>query len=183
MKIMQRLAILILPIAILIPGISNASSVALPALDIQNFNVDSGMSLTSSTLNIGATAFSIITNSTPIDIPDVAFSLSSSGSYDAGTGIGSFNGSITIGSLLMADFTQLSIYNTGGGGYQFFGDVTYTGGSMIGNLKAGRIEGATSNANNVVATLGQVTVVPVPAALWLFGSGLLGLAGIARRKA
>jgi hypothetical protein len=26
------------------------------------------------------------------------------------------------------------------------------------------------------------TVVPVPAAVWLFGSGLLGLAGIARRK-
>ncbi|VAW54702.1 hypothetical protein MNBD_GAMMA06-552 [hydrothermal vent metagenome] len=27
------------------------------------------------------------------------------------------------------------------------------------------------------------TVVPVPAAVWLFGSGLLGLVGIARRKA
>jgi hypothetical protein len=27
------------------------------------------------------------------------------------------------------------------------------------------------------------TVVPVPAAVWLFGSGLIGLAGIARRKA
>ncbi len=27
------------------------------------------------------------------------------------------------------------------------------------------------------------TVVPVPAAAWLFGSGLLGLAGVARRKA
>ena len=28
-----------------------------------------------------------------------------------------------------------------------------------------------------------VTAVPVPAAVWLFGSGLIGLAGIARRKA
>ena len=28
----------------------------------------------------------------------------------------------------------------------------------------------------------QPTVVPVPAAVWLFGSGLLGLVGIARRK-
>ena len=27
-----------------------------------------------------------------------------------------------------------------------------------------------------------VTVIPVPAAVWLFGSGLLGLVGIARRK-
>jgi hypothetical protein len=29
---------------------------------------------------------------------------------------------------------------------------------------------------------GQVEVVPVPAAVWLFGSGLVGLIGIARRK-
>ena len=29
---------------------------------------------------------------------------------------------------------------------------------------------------------GQVNVVPVPAAAWLFGSGLLGLVGISRRK-
>jgi len=29
----------------------------------------------------------------------------------------------------------------------------------------------------------NTTVVPVPAAVWLFGSGLIGLAGIARRKA
>jgi hypothetical protein len=30
---------------------------------------------------------------------------------------------------------------------------------------------------------GQVNVVPVPAAVWLFGSGLIGLIGLARRKA
>lgn len=29
---------------------------------------------------------------------------------------------------------------------------------------------------------GAVTVVPIPAAVWLFGSGLLGLIGMARRK-
>ena len=29
----------------------------------------------------------------------------------------------------------------------------------------------------------QTTVVPVPAAVWLFGSGMIGLVGIARRKA
>lgn len=30
---------------------------------------------------------------------------------------------------------------------------------------------------------GTVSAVPVPAAVWLFGSGLLGLVGVARRKA
>ena len=29
----------------------------------------------------------------------------------------------------------------------------------------------------------EVTTVPVPAAVWLFGSGLIGLVGLARRKA
>jgi hypothetical protein len=30
---------------------------------------------------------------------------------------------------------------------------------------------------------GQNVAVPIPAAIWLFASGLLGLIGIARRKA
>ena len=33
-----------------------------------------------------------------------------------------------------------------------------------------------------VVRLSVVSAVPVPPALWLFGSGLLGLIGIARRK-
>ena len=32
------------------------------------------------------------------------------------------------------------------------------------------------------ATLATVSAVPVPAAVWLFGSGLIGLVGMARRK-
>jgi len=31
-------------------------------------------------------------------------------------------------------------------------------------------------------TLTNISSVPVPAAVWLFGSGLLGLIGVARRK-
>lgn len=36
---------------------------------------------------------------------------------------------------------------------------------------------------NVVSTDIVNTAVPVPAAVWLFGSGLLGLVGVARRRA
>jgi hypothetical protein len=32
------------------------------------------------------------------------------------------------------------------------------------------------------ATVNSTSAVPVPAALWLFGSGLIGLAGVARRR-
>jgi hypothetical protein len=40
--------------------------------------------------------------------------------------------------------------------------------------------GTTFNIDNIGVT---ATVVPVPAAVWLFGSGLLGLAGIVRKRA
>lgn len=40
-----------------------------------------------------------------------------------------------------------------------------------------------NNAFTMVVRDGQVAAVPVPAAAWLFGSGLLGLIGVARRKA
>ena len=39
-----------------------------------------------------------------------------------------------------------------------------------------------SSVKSFTATADGFAVVPVPAAAWLFGSGLLGLAGIARRK-
>ena len=39
-----------------------------------------------------------------------------------------------------------------------------------------------TNFLNTVLTI-ETTVVPVPAAVWLFGSGLIGLIGFARRKA
>ena len=42
----------------------------------------------------------------------------------------------------------------------------------------GDLQGQTTQANFGF----QLTPVPVPAAAWLFGSGLLGLAGLARRN-
>jgi hypothetical protein len=40
----------------------------------------------------------------------------------------------------------------------------------------------TENGTVVSTDIINTAVVPVPAAVWLFGSGLLGLVGIARRK-
>jgi len=44
----------------------------------------------------------------------------------------------------------------------------------------GQKSNATAWFDNVA--IGDVSAVPIPAAVWLFGSGLLGLIGIARRK-
>lgn len=51
-----------------------------------------------------------------------------------------------------------------------------TGGQSFGNMTYGLFHGWAVQSGNA-------GVVPVPAAVWLFGSGLLGLIGVARKKA
>lgn len=68
---------------------------------------------------------------------------------------------------------------------QVEGELVYTSGSLSAgfNTTDGLADGSlllTTNGSIVGSKLGAV--VPVPAAVWLFGSGLLGLFGIARRK-
>ena len=64
-------------------------------------------------------------------------------------------------------------------------DITASGGVLT--LLVTDIGGFTftenwSRSGSEPVANGQWTVVPVPAAVWLFGSGLLGLVGMARRK-
>ncbi|MGD8936474.1 MAG: VPLPA-CTERM sorting domain-containing protein [Thiogranum sp.] len=59
-------------------------------------------------------------------------------------------------------------------------DFSFLGTSPIEKIRLG-----IGNASAVPSFVGayNTTPVPVPAAVWLFGSGLLGLAGIARKRA
>jgi len=78
---------------------------------------------------------------------------------------------LTVGSDTTADF--LHLYGTGvvsGNNYQGT-DVTWS------------LSASDASVYSMTVTTVPVTVVPVPAAVWLFGSGLIGLIGIARRKA
>lgn len=76
---------------------------------------------------------------------------------------------------------------TGTNGWETFSFTTTLGPDVSGGitlqLKAacGPVAGCTSEAyfDNVSVT---VEAIPVPAAVWLFGSGLIGLIGIARRR-
>jgi hypothetical protein len=86
--------------------------------------------------------------------------------------------------------SELLLVNpTGTTGWQTFAFDAILGSDVSGGitlqLKAacGAVAGCTSEAyfDNVSVTA-DVSAVPVPAAAWLFGSGLLGLVGVARRK-
>ena len=181
MKIKQHIQLLVMSAILLIPGVSN-SAIVMPALDIQDFSGDSGVTLGGGSFSIDSTVFKIVTDGAPIEIDDQDFTLTSTGMLLGGTG--SFSGSFTVGGgLLTGTFTDLLVMDLGSGDGTFAGDVIYTGGSLQGALAGGRIEGAFDGVLGTAAKLGEVSVVPVPAAVWLFGSGLLGLVGIARRKA
>lgn len=66
-------------------------------------------------------------------------------------------------------------------------DLSLASGGNIGNalLFASRADAGSKNDNDYfkIDSLTVTTVVPIPAAVWLFGSGLLGLVAVARRKA
>lgn len=187
MQIMQRIAKAILPIAILIPGIANAA-VVYPALDIALFGDDSGAVLTplgddDFDFDIEATVFAIVVDGDPaIDIANQAFTLHGDFDSDTGTFYGDFN---VAGSLLAGTFSDLSLSQTSSA-LSFNADLIYTSGTLMNDLDLPgyrRLEGTQFNDTaQLRAKLGQVAVVPVPAAAWLFGSGLLGLVGVARRK-
>ncbi len=170
------------------------AAVTYPALDIQVLSGDTGITSTATSFTIDATAFGIIdARGSFIDIPDQTFLLESDTN-----GAGTIN--VDSGSSLSASFSNLTVYYLGSGQGQFFADLDYLGGSLVSGLSTGRIEGGFAGAtydgtagliipfgtvftaDTISAKLGQVQVVPVPAAVWLFGSGLLGLAGITRRK-
>ena len=183
MKIFKFISYVTLAASVALSGVANADVIN-PKLDIQDLGDDTGASVTATTFDIDATAFAIITDGTTIDIADQAFALTSTGSFDS-VGVGLFSGSFDItGGLLSGTFTNLEVFDLGLGFYDFAGDVTYTGGSLAGSLSGGRFEGIIDNSfagdSIVIGKLGAV--VPVPAAVWLFASGLIGLIGIARRK-
>jgi hypothetical protein len=62
---------------------------------------------------------------------------------------------------------------------QLFG---FTGNATSGTLNSYILGSATLAADGTLAINAGTAPVPLPAAVWLFGSGLMGLVGVSRRR-
>ena len=182
-KLNAKFNVLMTMALIALSPIANADVVA-PAIEIGDLGAGDFISGSATTLTINGTGTSIITDFGPpltfIDITDVDFVLTGDRGSNNGIDYLFTNGVITAGTYINTTFDTLTMS-------EIFGFASFSADLASG----GRIEGGFTltgdiasdfTGDTLIAKAGPV-VVPVPAAVWLFGSGLLGLIGIARTKA
>jgi len=129
-----------------------------------NTTASLGTTLTAFT-SAGGSVFATSGTGKIVDSQDIA--LSPFASVDKGVDIGAGLSTSTMGTVVTSENAAGSI--SSGGPFDLMSVVVAFG--------------LTDNTGVGFSGYVEQTVVPVPAAIWLFGSGLLGLIGIARRKA
>jgi len=118
-------------------------------------------------------------NSADITINGITQALTFANVYDAGSVQQVVNGAVSNGVTYNNVLLQVAEVDLGDFGIA-------AGGALGGNgFSVGLHQTAGNTVDVSLALVGapNVAVVPVPAAVWLFGSGLVGLAGIARKRA
>jgi hypothetical protein len=78
-------------------------------------------------------------------------------------------------------FVSILAVASAGVGVQLLADATGDA-SQSGIIQFTLLDGGFNSISGFIDSSGTANAVPVPAAVWLFGSGLLGLVGVARRK-
>lgn len=87
---------------------------------------------------------------------------------------------ISFGQAMIAVGNSFVVGISTDGGMNWIADNGYSGGTT--GVVSFSSAGSVVDAGIVLVDVQQVASVPVPAALWMFGSGLIGLVGVARRK-
>ena len=160
--------------------IANADVLA-PALEIGDLGAGDFTSGSATTLTIDGTGTSIITNFLPLtvtDITDVDFVLTADRGTNNGVDYLFTNGTITAGAYINTTFATLTMSENLG--FASFAADLASGGRIEGGFILSGDIASDFTGSSLIAKAGPV--VPVPAAVWLFGSGLIGLIGVARRK-
>ncbi len=121
------------------------------------------------------------------------------GTYSVDTGAGMYNFTVAegqVGAHMLLDWgltSNIDVVNvwdvSSSGDIQTYTSTDWDGDGIPGGamLDSGALVGFSASFNLEGSDLANVNItppsaVPVPAAVWLFGSGLLGLVGVARRK-
>jgi len=98
------------------------------------------------------------------------------------------SGSLPAGSFFSIEgwsfkLTSLSIVDQNSGLLSLAGSGILSGNGKEATVAIWDFSATGLNNYNMSVTAAGVAAVPVPAAIWLFGSGLIGLIGVVRRKA
>lgn len=159
MKIFNVVAVTLLGLS---AGVVNASTIFMPTGGNVNFTA---LSSFNDQLATFANAADLLVGNNPVNIT-------------FGNPYTIFGNSLKSGTLaLTSDFVVGLGVNTGSG-ISWLADTGFSGSSAAGNLSFI----SSNSSTNILLNNAQVQVVPLPAAIWLFGSGLLGLCGVVRRK-
>ena len=106
--------------------------------------------------------------------------LTTGGLFPLTTASETSSGSVGVGAESRYGFwSNLDFASLGGTAMQLFG---FTGNNSTGQLQSYILGTATLDASGNLSIAGTPPTVPLPAAVWLFGSGLLGLFGVSRRR-
>lgn len=130
------------------------------------FNYDNSLSVNSSNISdIDPSSWSVKTNK------------------NAGGGFGFFEFDLKGSGSSRTELLSFSISNVSGDSIQSYA-IGYEGATELAYFAAhvAGFDAGSGVTSGKFATVADPMVVPVPAALWLFGSGLIGLAGFAKKR-
>ncbi len=124
-------------------------------------------------------------NVNPGGSPITDFSLSIGGVGWTGTGAVIVDETVCLGAMLPScsggQEATLSVFDSSGG-TKLFDSMTFAGVTEVDVQKDIQVEAGTNGSASLSLVTNQFSEIPEPASIMLFGFGVLGLAGVLRRK-